>query len=203
VEALSRGRLVLHPTETVVSLSGDPYDDDAVARARALKGYRAPRPFLCLVPGIDAARSLASAWPAEADQLASRFWPGPLTLLLPASDGAPAAVAASGTIALRPAADPVSAALLAAWGRALFSTSANRRGQPTHRDVAGALVELGAVSGGSAIEVALLPVGKDDPGGLPSTIVDATIRPVRIVREGAIPAETIRGVVGELGEGAR
>jgi L-threonylcarbamoyladenylate synthase len=203
VDALSRGRLVLHPTETVVSLSGDPYDDDAAARAGALKGYRTQRPFLCLVPGIEAARSLARAWPAEADLLASGFWPGPLTLLLPASDDAPAAVTAAGMIALRPAADPVSEALLAAWGRALFSTSANRRGEPAHHDVARALAELGAASGGDAIEVALLPVRKDDPTGLPSTIVDVTTSPVRIVREGAIPAERIRGVVGELGEGAR
>jgi L-threonylcarbamoyladenylate synthase len=203
VDSLSRGGLVLHPTETILSLSGDPYSDAAVARARALKGYASPRPFLCLVASIDAARSLARAWPAEAELLASRFWPGPLTLLLPASDDAPAAVAAAGTIAIRPAADPVSAALLAAWGRALFSTSANRRGEPAHRDVVRAMAELGTASGGDTIEVALLPIRKDDPAGLPSTIVDATTHPVRIVREGAIPAETIRGVVGELGEVAR
>lgn len=194
---------MLHPTETVVSLSGDPYDPAAVDRARALKGYASRRPFLCLVPDIDAARGLARAWPPEANLLASGFWPGPLTLLLPASDRAPAAVAEAGTIALRPAADPVSAALLAAWGRALFSTSANRRGEPAHRDVAAALAELGPAPGGEAIEVALLPMRPDEPAGLFSTIVDATTRPVRVVREGAVSAEAIRGVVGTRDEGTR
>ena len=155
------------------------------------------------MPGIEAARSLARGWPAEVDLLAAGLWPGPLTLLLPASDHAPAAVAEAGTIALRPAADPVSAALLAAWGRALFSTSANRRGEPAHHDVAAALAELAAAPGGDAIVVALLPVGRDEATGLPSTIVDATTRPVRIAREGAIPADTIRGIVGRLDERAR
>ena len=194
---------MLHPTETVVSLSGDPYDPAAVDRARTLKGYASRRPFLCLVPDIDAARGLARAWPPEADLLAYGFWPGPLTLLLAASDRAPTAVAEAGTIALRLAVDPVSAALLAAWGRALFSTSANRRGEPAPHDVAAALAELGLAPGGEAIEVALLPGRPDEPSGLPSTIVDATSRPVRVVREGAVSSAAIRAVVGTLDEGSR
>lgn len=194
---------MLHPTETVVSLSGDPYDAAAVDRARALKGYAGRRPFLCLVPDIEAARGLARAWPPEAELLAFGFWPGPLTLLLSASDRAPAAVAEAGTIALRPAADPVSAALLGAWGRALFSTSANRRDAPAQRDVAAALAELGPASGGEAIEVALLPGRSDEPAGLPSTIVDVTTRPVRVVREGAVSAAAIRALVGARDESAR
>lgn len=214
MDAISRGRLVLHPTETVVSLSGDPWNTGAVALALTLKGYDSPRPLLCLVPSVGAARALARVWPAEADLLATAFWPGPLTLLLPATGRAPAAVAdaVAGTIALRPAADPVSAALLVAWGRALFSTSANRRGHPARRDVAGALAELGAAPGGDAIEVALLPAAAADPPadpaapvrriGLPSTIVDVTARPVRIVRQGAIPATAIREVVSDVDDGS-
>lgn len=212
--ALSRGRLVLHPTETVVSLSGDPWSARAVALALTLKGYDSPRPLLCLVPGVGAARALARVWPAEADLLAAAFWPGPLTLLLPAADGAPAAVtdALAGTIALRPAADPVSRALLAAWGRALFSTSANRRGQPARREVADALADLGAAPNGDAIEVALVPAPRADAPArtaaparavaLPSTIVDVTARPIRIARHGAIPADSIREVVAELDAGS-
>ncbi|HJU85947.1 MAG TPA: Sua5/YciO/YrdC/YwlC family protein, partial [Gemmatimonadota bacterium] len=108
-------------------MSGDPYSEAAVAAALRIKGYETPRPFVCLVPGPDAARSLCAEWPSAAERLARAFWPGPLTLVLPASSEAPGSVQEAGRIALRPAADPVSEALVGAWGRALFSTSANRR----------------------------------------------------------------------------
>lgn len=163
---------------------------------------------MCLVPGVAEARSLCRSWPPEAESLAAAFWPGPLTLVLPASADAPTAVAEAGRIAVRPAADPVSAALLAAWGRALFSTSANRRGEPPPSDVSRALEALGCAPAGDAIEAALLSVGPITPAasvqsfGQPSTIVDADARPPRIVRAGAISADRIREVVGELDEGA-
>ncbi len=196
---------MLHPTETVVSLSGDPYSDVAVASARRLKGYDAPRPFVCLVPGLDAARALCAAWPQAAERLARAFWPGPLTLVLPASPEAPRSVQEAGRIAVRPAADPVSAALVGAWGKALFSTSANRRDEPPATEVSAALEALGSGPGGEAIEVALVPVGGSAPAqvtgarsGLPSTIVDVGAGAPRIVREGAIGADAIREVVGDL-----
>jgi L-threonylcarbamoyladenylate synthase len=192
----------------VVSLSGDPYSDQAVASARRLKGYETPRPFVCLVPGSDAARALCAAWPPAAERLARAFWPGPLTLVLPASLEAPPSVQEAGRIALRPAADPVSEALVGAWGKALFSTSANRRDEPPAMEVSAALEALRSGPGGEAIEVALVPVeAGNGPGparvtgarsGLPSTIVDVGARPPRIVREGAIPADAIREVVGDL-----
>ena len=162
---------------------------------------------MCLVPGPDAARELTAGWPPAAERLAAAFWPGPLTLVLPASPAAPSAAQEAGTIALRPAADPVSATLLAAWGKALFSTSANRRDEPPATEVAAALEALTRTSGGEAIEVALVAVGTGEspapmPAGarsrLPSTIVDAGADPPRILREGAIRAEAIRAVVGDL-----
>lgn len=162
---------------------------------------------MCLVPGPGAARELCAAWPPVAERLARAFWPGPLTLVLPASAEAPSAVQDAGRIALRPAADPVSAALLAVWGKALFSTSANRKGEPPVSEVATVLEALTRSTGGEAIEVALVPVGAGESlasrpagarPGLPSTIVDAGTDPPRIVREGAIPVEAIREVVGNL-----
>ena len=162
---------------------------------------------MCLVPGPGAARELCAVWPAAAERLARRFWPGPLTLVLPASPEAPRSVQEAGRIALRPAADPVSAAILGTWGKALFSTSANRRDRPPALDVPAALEALARAPGGEAIEVALVPTGAGESAargsgggrtGLPSTIVDAGADPPRIVREGAIPAEAIREVVGDL-----
>lgn len=199
-----------------MSLSGDPYSETAVASARRLKGYDTPRPFVCLVQGTDAARSLCAEWPLAAERLAKAFWPGPLTLVLPASSEAPRSVQEGGRIALRPAADPVSAVLVGTWGKALFSTSANRRHRPPAALVSEALEALGREPGGEAIEVALVPVGAGEilgqaaiPAagpptrgqsgyGQPSTIVDAASDPPAIVREGAISANSIREVVGDL-----
>ncbi len=196
VEALRRGKLVLHPTETLVSLSGDPRSEHAALAARRAKGYDAPRPFLCLVADHRAARALAARWPPAAERLAEAFWPGPLTLVVEAGAGAPAAVAAGGTIAVRPASDPVSRALLAAWGAALFSTSANRRGEPAPVRVEEA---ARAMAGEEAIALALRgSVPATAVPGRPSTIVVVTEGEARLIRVGAVSADRLREVVPGL-----
>jgi len=208
VEALARGRLVLHPTETLVSLTGDAWSAEAARAARTLKGYDEPRPFLCLVADPAAARALAAEWPAAAERLAAALWPGPLTLVVRAAAEAPEPVVAGGTIAIRPAAHPVARALVVAWGGPLFSTSANRRGEPAPTlveeaarslEAGGDMVALGLVDAASAPERG--SAAPRTPGGAgpapPSTIVDVSGRP-RLARAGAIPAERIREIVPEL-----
>lgn len=198
VEALARARLILHPTDTVVSLSGDPYREAAAEAAWRLKGYDAPRPFLCLVPDSRAAQRLAAEWPEPAERLARAFWPGPLTIVVRAGEGAPAPVAAGGTLAMRPASDPVSRALLAAWDGALFSTSANRRGEAAPTRVEDAARDLGERPGGDAIALALRATAPEEAAaGQPSSIVDVTGAP-RLVRWGAIPLERLRETVPDL-----
>lgn len=198
--ALAAGRLVLHPTETVASLSGDPGNASAVDAARSLKGYPEARPFLCLVADAAAARALAAAWPDAAERLAAAFWPGPLTLVLEAAADAPGPVVAAGRIALRPAVDGVSRSLLAAWGAPLFSTSANRRGDAPAVGVREAAARF---AGGDGPAVGLLePAGGTVPGGTPSTVVDATGPAPRLLRPGAIPAQRLRRVCPDLAGGA-
>lgn len=197
VAALSAGWLILHPTETVVSLSGDPGNPAAVGRARRIKGYDESRPFLCLVAGTEAARGLAAEWPPAAEALAGRLWPGPLTLIVEAGPDAPRPVSAERAIALRPAADPVTSRLLGAWGRPLFSTSANRRGEPPPSRIGEAARRLADVPGAEAIALALTPAGGEEegPAGEPSTIVDVRGGAARIVRAGAVSAKRLRGVL--------
>lgn len=205
VDALRTGRLILHPTETVVSLSGDPYRPEAVARVRRVKGYEEPRPFLCLVPGIEAAREMARWWPRNASRLAEEFWPGPLTLIVRAATGAPDPVVSDGGVAIRLASDPVSLALLEAWSRPLFSTSANPRGTSPSLDVAEAADALAGAPGADAIALGLLepPTGPGVPSaiGEPSTIVDLTEEVPRLVRAGATPRDRLLDVVPELEDG--
>lgn len=203
VHALRAGRLVLHPTETVVSLTGDPARPAAVAAARRLKGYRRSRPFLCLTRDADAARSLAAHWPEAAARLAETFWPGPLTLVLDAGPAAPGPVVAEGRVAVRPASDPVSSALIAAWGGPLFSTSANRRGQDPPRRVARAAAGLAGYAGSRAIALGLLPHAENGeaPAARASTVIDVTTCPPRLLRAGALSLRRIRVVVPSVAAG--
>lgn len=186
---------MLHPTETVVSLSGDPRNPAAVAAARALKGYAGARPFLCLVADAAAARALAAAWPVAAERLSTAFWPGPLTLVLAAAPDAPAPVVADGRIALRPASDSVSRALLAAWGGPLFSTSANLRGEAPAVGVAEAAARF---AGGPEPALGLLEAPGAATGGTPSTVVDAAGGAPRLLRPGAISAARLRRICPDL-----
>ncbi len=202
VEALSEGRLVLHPTETVVSLSGDPRSAVAVERARRIKGYAVPRPFLCLVADVEGARNLALRWSPEAERLTSRFWPGPLTIVVPVARGVLSPVAEAGSLALRAVADPVSRRLVAAWGGAIFSTSANRRGQAPAVRIEEAVRRLADApeAGSVALALAATPgAGSEESAtSVPSTIVDLSGDGPRLVRAGSVSEQRLREVVPGL-----
>jgi L-threonylcarbamoyladenylate synthase len=194
---LGEGRLVIHPTETVSSLSGDPHHTGAVDAARRIKGYHEPRPFVCLVEDAATARSSAAAWNAAAEDLAAALWPGPLTLIVIAAESAPAAVTVDDKLAIRPAVDPVSQRLVTAWGGPLFSTSANRRGVPPSTSVEVAVQQLSKAPRANAIGVALTATRPEIVQSVtvdPSSIVDVTEEPPRLVREGAIGATELRAI---------
>jgi len=194
---LAEGRLVIHPTETVTSLSGDPYHAGAVDAARRIKGYHKPRPFVCLFEDVAAARSSAAVWSTAAEELAMALWPGPLTLVVAAGEGAPAAVAVDNKLAIRPAVDVTSRRLVTAWGGPLFSTSANRRGAPPSTSVKAAIQQLSKAPRANAIGVALVPTKPypAEPVAVdPSSIVDVTEGPPRLVREGAIGVAELRAI---------
>lgn len=182
-----------------MSLAGDPYRAEAAEAARRVKGYDAPRPFLCLVPDPATARELAAEWPESAERLSAAFWPGPLTIVVRAAAGAPPAVTAGGTLAVRPASDPVAHALLGAWGGPLFSTSANRRGEPAPTRVEDAAAALGGAPGAETISLAIGPASDPfpHPVGRPSTIVDLTGE-AHVVRVGAIPLAELRGILPRI-----
>lgn len=184
-EIIRAGGLVGMPTETVYGLAADATSGDAIERLYAVKGRPADHPSIVHVASIDDARTWAASWPESADLLAHRFWPGPLTLILPAGDRAhPAALGGTGTVALRLPDSPVALQLIEAAGTGLAAPSANR---------------FGRVSPTTALHVAE-DLGRDvdailDGGrcgiGLESTIVDLSGAAPRILRPGAITAEMI------------
>src|SRR5438105_12200436 len=124
---LRRGGLVAFPTETVYGLGADARDAAAVARLFAAKGRPAINPLIVHVARWEQALQLAATWPETAARLAERFWPGPLTLVLPRRDVLPVTVTAGGpTVAVRVPAHPVARALLKAAVLPVAAPRANR-----------------------------------------------------------------------------
>src|SRR6056297_3664215 len=187
---LREGRLVAFPTETVYGLGADATNDAAVAAIYAAKDRPATNPLIIHVASVDDARKLAR-FSAAAEALAGAFWPGPLTLVLPARKDAGLslhALAQGGTVALRVPDQPVAAALLAAAGRPVAAPSANPSGRISPTTAAHVLAGLGgriaAIIDGGSCEV-----------GLESTIVEPG-EPPRLLRPGGLPAREIEALLG-------
>jgi L-threonylcarbamoyladenylate synthase len=193
--ALRAGRLVAFPTETVYGLGAVATSDRAVAAIFAAKGRPRFNPLIVHVTGVPAARALAR-WNPLAERLADRFWPGPLTLVLPRSEGCPLSllVSAGGdTVGLRAPAHPVAQALLEASLLPVAAPSANLAGRisPTTADhVAEALGE----------RLELIVDGGPCPLGLESTVVDVTCEPPQLLRPGGITRDALIAAVGQVTE---
>jgi L-threonylcarbamoyladenylate synthase len=188
-EALRAGRLVAFPTETVYGLGANALDPVAVARVFAAKGRPSDNPMIVHAPDAALAWRVTTGPTPLATRLAGRFWPGPLTLVLPADPGLPrAATAGLASVAVRVPGHPVALALLRLAGVPVAAPSANRSGRPSPTTAAHVLADLG-----DAVDV-VVDGGPCDVG-LESTVVDARgARPV-VLREGGISREA-------LGEGA-
>ncbi|HVU50814.1 MAG TPA: L-threonylcarbamoyladenylate synthase, partial [Polyangia bacterium] len=129
VVALRRGEIVAYPTETFYGLAVDASDELALARLRELKG-RAEKAFSVLVVGPEMLAGLVEPPPEKARALMERYWPGALTLALPARAGVPAALVADGCVAVRESPHPLARALVRAFGGPITATSANLAGAP-------------------------------------------------------------------------
>ena len=187
----SRGVLAL-PTETFYALAVNPFDPAALARLFALKARPAAKPVLVLIAGPEMLFQVVREVPAAAIPLMAAFWPGPLTLILPARlDLPPLLTGGTGTIGLRQPRQDLVCRLMAALGLPLTGTSANRSGQEPLTTAAAVARELGG-------EVDLILDAGPCPGGLPSTIVDVTVSPPRLVRAGALATSAIQELFPEM-----
>ena len=187
----SAGVLAL-PTETLYALAVNPFDPAALARLFALKARPAAKPVLVLIAGPEMLFQTVREVPAAALPLMAAFWPGPLTLILPARlDLPPLLTGGTGTIGLRQPRQDLVCRLMAALGLPLTGTSANRSGQEPLATAAAVARELGG-------EVDLILDAGPCPGGLPSTIVDVTVSPPRLVRAGALATSAIQELFPEM-----
>jgi L-threonylcarbamoyladenylate synthase len=192
-QALRAGRLVAFPTETVYGLGAVATNDRAVAAIFAAKGRPRFNPLIVHVTDARAARVLAR-WNAIAERLATRFWPGALTLVLPRAEGCPLSllVSAGGdTVALRAPAHPVAQALLAATMLPVAAPSANPAGQvsPTTAD---------HVAAGLSARIDLIVDGGPCPIGVESTVLDVTCTPPRLLRPGGVTRAALEAEIGPL-----
>lgn len=189
---LQAGGLVAFPTETVYGLGANALAEDAVARIFAAKGRPATNPLIVHVASIADAQALSADWPDSAECLAARFWPGPLTLVLPKASCVPDLVTAGGpTVALRMPAHPVALALLRASGLPLAAPSANRATElsPTAAE---------HVLRGLAERIDLLLDAGPTTGGLESTVLDVTTDPPRLLRPGLATLAALEAVIGSI-----
>jgi L-threonylcarbamoyladenylate synthase len=190
VAALSAGRLVVYPTETVYGLGGDAMSPAGLAALLDLKGRNAEKGLSVLVADIVSAGPLLAAEPpAGARALARALWPGPLTLVLPAASSLPAVlVGATGGVGLRCSPDPLAAALVRDFGRPITSTSANPSGLPAATDIAAARVYFGD-------RVACYLDGGPRTGSAVSTVVEFLEGRAILRRAGAVDARRLASIV--------
>jgi L-threonylcarbamoyladenylate synthase len=189
---LHGGGLVAFPTETVYGLGANALDAAAVARIFAAKGRPANNPLIVHVAGTAQVQQIVADWPESAARLAARFWPGPLTLVLPKRDTVPDLVTAKGpTVAVRVPAHPVAQALLRVAALPIAAPSANRSTElsPTRAEHV-----LRGLDG--CIEM-VLDSGPTS-GGIESTVLDLTTIPPRLLRPGPISVAELEEEIGPL-----
>ncbi|MCH2144504.1 MAG: threonylcarbamoyl-AMP synthase [Phycisphaerales bacterium] len=191
-ERIRSGGLVGMPTETVYGLAADAGDERAVGRIFATKNRPADNPLIVHVADVEQARPLVDAWSDTCDDLAGRFWPGPLTLVLRRSGQVGDLVTAGhDTVALRSPDHPVASGLIRATGRPIVAPSANRSGHVSPTDAAHVLQEFPdedfpVLDGGPCVH------------GIESTIVAIDDDVPFVLRPGAITLSALREVLGRV-----
>jgi L-threonylcarbamoyladenylate synthase len=178
--ALAAGEAIVYPTETFYALGVDALSLKALERLFAIKGREPGKPVALIAADLAMAFAVAREVPAQARVLAEAFWPGPLTLVLPARDGIPAAlIGADGGVGVRVSSHPIARALAAGLRGPLTATSANLAGEPP-------AVEPDAARGALGDRVKVFIESGRLAGGAPSTVVAIDRVGIRVIRPGAV-----------------
>lgn len=189
---LRRGGLLGIPTETVYGLGADALNEDAVSRIFLAKGRPQDNPLIIHIPDASWLERYCRSVPPAAYQLAERFWPGPLTMILPRRDIVPLQTTGGlETVGVRCPNHPVTLAIIEAAGVPIAAPSGNTSGRPSPTTAAHMIEDMdgridGIVDGGPCTV------------GVESTIIDLTVTPPRLLRPGGLPLESLRQVLGEV-----
>ncbi len=194
-DVLRSGGIVAFPTDTVYGIGAHAYLAAAVEQLYVVKGRPGVKAIPLLISSLAALPEVAADIPDQAYTLAARFWPGALTLVLRRTARVPDAVTSGGdTVAVRVPDHPVVQALIAALGAPLAATSANRSEQPAPATAGDVVAQLGG-------RINLILDGGTCPGGVASTVLDLTISPARVLRQGGIRAGELAALVPLAGYG--
>ncbi len=190
VERLLGGGLAIIPTETVYGIAADATNPEAIEALMEAKGRGPDHPLPVQVFSETEARTLVSSWPAHAGILAERFWPGPLTLVVPKNESISARVSAGGpNVGIRCPDHQLTLEVLRRLGRPVAVPSANVTGQAPALDAQSAMSALPGAD-------LLVLDGGTCPGSEPSTVVSLADDPPVLLRAGALPIERIEEVLG-------
>jgi L-threonylcarbamoyladenylate synthase len=187
LEILRAGGLVAFPTDTVYGVGSLAFDRKAVESIYTAKDRPIEKAIPVLIGDTDDLGKIAMDIPNMALKLASHFWPGPLTILVPKQPGLPEAVSATSTVGVRVPDHEVARALLRAAGP-MAVTSANISGQVNPTTAEEVFTQLNG-------RIGLIIDGGKTPGGVPSTLVDCSGENIRILREGPIAEEELLSVL--------
>ncbi len=188
-DCIRSGGVVVYPTETVYGLGADPFNPVAFERIFSLKGRESEKGLILLIRGSQDLDALVADIPRAAEFLMDAFWPGPLTLVFPASPSLPDHLLGfTSTIALRVSDAHVASSLLQHAGGPITSTSANHSGLSPARSAQEAANALGG-------DVDLILDGGSAPDSRPSTLVDVSLPHPRILRPGRIAESKINRVL--------
>lgn len=187
--AIAKGELAILPTDTVYGLSCDAFDANAVANVFRAKKRDETSSLIVLAHNVEQAKSLASEWSGRAQKAADRFWPGPLTLVLPKAQRVPRIVSGGKeTVAVRVPGSELLRKIIESAGTPIVSTSANTSGASAPTSAGEAVQQVGE-------HVAyVVDTGACDESK-PSTILDLTAVPARVLREGAVSMSDLAGLV--------
>lgn len=184
--AILNGRVIAVPTDTYYALAADPFNLRAVEEVFQIKGRQDWKPLLLLVDSVDQGESIAQDIPDVFYKIAEEFWPGPLTLILPAANNVPLKITGgTATVALRIPDLSITRLLIEAIDIPIVGTTANLAAHPACSSADEVLQQMGG-----KIEL-VLDWGKSNARAA-STILDLTKENPRIVREGAIPARNFQ-----------
>ena len=188
---INAGELVVFPTDTLYGVGVNAFNEEAIFRLYAAKERPLSKGIPILLADLDDVDKVASALPDLARKLITRFWPGPLTVIVPKHKNLPKSISADETVALRIPDHDVARAVIRAGGGAVATSSANRSGNKAPQTADQALAEL---EGTVAIVLDGGPTGQASP----STIVDCTGDRMRILRQGPINEHDLRVIEASI-----